>query len=284
MMRTLVLVDYSNTLYKSMHVHSNLFYKGVPTGGVYGFIAQIAKLVEDTEASHLLVCCDAKPYKRAELYPALKGNRKLLDEQTKTMFSVNRNLVNQFLETANIPIWSVRGYEADDLLYVAAARYRHRFDRIVIRSNDSDVFQAFELHGRAEICFSRNTKEKAYFTGSDFMSEYGVSPDMWPWVAALAGSHNGVRGIDRVGPKTAVKILNTGCLDQYKKSHPFVIGNYRICKLPLDTAIQHAKIPSVVPRLGYRRTVNFLSSLGIRVTPSMDTAFQLLSDGGGRHG
>lgn len=277
-MKTLGLVDFSNTLYKSIHVHKHLSHNGVFTGGLYGVVGQLATVVSATKARHVLVCCDRKPYFRKDKFPEYKAGRKS-DPEIAKMASVATKQVEGFLEAAGISMWAVKGYEADDLIYTAAYKYRNRFDRVVVRSSDSDLFQMFEIGGRASIEFSRQPG-KDYYSKKSFIEEFDAEGLDWAWVTALAGSHNAVPGISGVGIKTAVKILKQGKLVDYFKKYPFIRLNYEVCKLPYDDAILLAPTPSVVPKLRYRTAIKYLQGFGIKLTGAMSSAFDLLGEGG----
>jgi len=73
---TLLLIDFSNTVIRSLAVHQQLSFNDIPTGGLFGFVNQLANVVNMYKPDKILVCKDQPPYYRSKLYPEYKANRK----------------------------------------------------------------------------------------------------------------------------------------------------------------------------------------------------------------
>lgn len=274
--RALLLVDFSNTLWKGMFVNSGLSHNGIFTGGLYGFVSQLSRLVSELQTQNVLVCDDSKPYLRSDAFPQYKAGRSTDPEMAKAG-AVSRRLALEFLDAAGVPFWKVSGYEADDLLYCAVRRYRNRFRRIVVRSSDSDLFQIFELGGRAMVAFDRGrgTKGAERYLISDFRAEYDIAPAQWPEVLSLMGTHNAVPGIQGVGPKTALKIVRSGEFEEWNEG--VVPRNLKLIRLPYDRKILNTRPPGTRVRFNYRKVVGLLSKHGIKVSGNMHRAFETLT-------
>ena len=84
---------------------------GKYTNAVYGFLAILFKLIEDTNPKYMAVAFDLKaPTARHKLYEGYKANRKgMPDELAEQM-----PLIKEILKAMNIDIVEKEGYEADD--------------------------------------------------------------------------------------------------------------------------------------------------------------------------
>jgi 5'-3' exonuclease len=130
------------------------------------------------------------------------------------------------------------GYEADDLIAALCKRFTPKSkDDAIIVSSDADLFQLLS-NPRVSIW---NPQKKVLLTGEKFREKYGIDPTMWASVKAVAGClSDNIRGIDRVGEKTAIKFL-AGCLNPKTQAHRNIIlgnkrwaENKRLTELPLD--------------------------------------------------
>ena len=80
---------------------------------VYGFLNIMFKILEEEKADHLAVAFDLKePTFRHKMYDAYKGTRKPMPEELREQVP----LMKEVLASMNIPIMTLPGYEADDIL------------------------------------------------------------------------------------------------------------------------------------------------------------------------
>ena len=80
-----------------------------------------------------------------------------------------------------------------------------------------------------------------------FVAEFGITPDLWTWVLALTGSHNGVPGIKGVGPKTALKAITSP--DFTKVPRAIEYAAYIERNVPL-IVLPHPDIPdTIMPKI-----------------------------------
>lgn len=268
-MKTLLLIDFSNTVIRSLAVHPMLTSPhGEPTGGLFGFVGQIANQLSKHQPTHVLVCKDAPPYLRKKMYPTYKSDRaKNRDTEKSQNFFAAMNIsfkqVDECLKYLDIPAWSVPGLEADDLIAATIQRHVNDYDKIIILSNDDDLFQ---LLVHENVFLLKKNKEFGY---KEFKELYpDINPDMWLLVTALAGTHNAVSGIPRIGIKTAIKIINDDqkLIDVYEKHEDLIKQNLILIELPLagycvkDLVFMDLKTPVINETLFIR----FLDQYGIR--------------------
>lgn len=143
---------------------------------------------------------------RLNMYPEYKGNRKTDDpikqEQMKKHFS-NMNYTLKVLQ-AYFPCIKIKGIEADDIISWLSI---HKFDNCVILSADQDLLQLDRVQ------FSPNR--------ADFISleKLGFSSiKQFITAKAIAGDNSdNIKGLERVGMKTALKYLLKYDTDDYYK-------------------------------------------------------------------
>lgn len=165
-MKTLLIIDLNNMIYRYPYILPHLMYNGIYTGGLFGFTKQLCACINETLPHKILVADDYPPYKRNSL--GYKEDRKK-DCDIMKKIQDSRELCHNLLHRCQIPIIKSKGYEADDIIAEILSLTREQFKKIVIFSNDSDLYQFFHL---PEICFWRNTY--AYYR-SDFLNDYKKS-------------------------------------------------------------------------------------------------------------
>ncbi len=255
----LLLVDYNNIMYKAIFANLRLTYKGSFTGGVYGFIKQLIFSCNKNNINKIVVCKDSAPYIRKQILPDYKGDRKEKDEEFLLRLSQSKKFIDEFLSICNIQIDEFQGYEADDIIAQYCLKYCLSVNKIIIKSNDDDLFQLLKKN----IVLDRGKEN--YYTLDDFTKEYSIPTCKWIDVIALKGSHNNVKGINKVGIKTALKIVKDQDLfDKYYADYEQLINlNRSVIKLPYDKL--NIKLLDN-KKIDFKNLRMFLSNLGIRIT------------------
>jgi len=272
--KVLLVVDLSNQTYRACHVHAALTSASDEfTGGLYGFLSSIAKVIHDTQATHCVVAEDRRPYKRSELYPLYKQLRKSAqDPKLKERVEISKLQILEALKVIGIPSLGVPGFEFDDIAGHFSTKLRHRFKKIVLQSNDGDLFQLLRFpsvvvhrKGGGDVIDARM-----------LMRLTGWTPEQHTMVTALMGTHNDVAGIPGVAEKTADKILRSPeLMAKYRASYGEVIErNLKLIKLPYDGFPEDLPLPgptrSFVPRDLYR----YCAQYDITATKTMLDSFE----------
>jgi len=273
-MKNLLLIDFSNTVMRSMAVHSQLSWEGTPTGGLYGFVSQLAGQINKASITHIMVCKDHPPYLRKTDYPEYKEDRKTTEkpewyEHRKTTFSQ----VEIFLRLAGIQAYDQEGLEADDLIATIVDQQASQFDQVFILSNDDDLYQLL-AHDNVTLL-----KVSGNMDVAKFADKYpGISPEDWNYVTALMGSHNNVAGIPGVGIKTALKLVaqfrESGKYPAKMEQHKELIErNLKLVTLPYPSAAKIRYDVMDIPQLNQRALMRYLSQYGINYSGAMQNAF-----------
>jgi len=279
---TLLLLDFSNLFYRGLHVHLGLTYNGKPTGGLYGFIIQLVKLVLDFKPSMILLCGDSPPYLRAKEFPEYKARRK---KQTDEMWVITQHsltLLDNFFGILGEPLQKEKGLEADDLIAIYAGRYEREYEKIIVVSSDSDLYQLLDQSNL--YLYLGTADNRRMVTSTEFFDEYPFKrATTWVKVMAYTGGHNGLQGIHVVGEITAIRLLcNTEqkWIDkrrELKKNYGNRLKlNERLAVLPYPH-VKHEEF-CIAPREEYDQFLmrDFLRDTGIEFTVGMERAFDYL--------
>jgi len=246
------------------------------TGGLYGFWTTLAKTIRETQATHVALCRDVKPYKRSEAYPDYKLLRKAkADEDLLRMYSQSMKLVLESLEEGGFAPWGIPGFESDDLIGHCVGKYRFRFDRIIAASNDSDLYQLLGADN-----FSIYRKGKAdMVTGATLRDSFGkpLTPEQYMLMTALTGTHNDIAGIPGVGPVSALKaIRDPAWMRKYRDGHGAILErNLALIKLPHPEFPRTAALPTH-PGINPRALYRYLGRHDIEVTGAIANAIDQL--------
>lgn len=206
-MMTNLLIDCHYLCYRAMFTVGDLSYEDKPTGVVFGFLNQLLQLAEKFDYPEFLFAWDSKQSLRREVYPTYKIKDKELTpemaellEVAKPQFPIIRTSILPRMGFQNSFIQ--RGLEADDIIAKIVKQYF--FEEIVIISADNDLYQL--LTPRVKMY---NPKTKKFYTGDDFVKEFGITPATWSRVKALAGCDgDGVKGIKGIGEASVIKWMN----------------------------------------------------------------------------
>lgn len=271
-MSTLLAVDLSNQIYKAVATHQVLSHNGVFTGGLYGFLAMLAKAINKTGATDILLCRDMRPYVRSLLYPAYKATRaKSRDEDIYQLFNESMGRVVDLALEMGWPMLGIDGFESDDI--IAHCVRVDTFDDVVAMSNDSDLCQLLDMpfhiyKGAAMPLYGKK----------QFEEQWDMTTDQFRVALALMGTHNEVEGVGGIGPVNAKKILrNPAKLRRvYTMYGDIIARNLALIELPHRQFPAQVRIPTMKQRFDHRKLVRLVAKYDIDITGSMMQAFESL--------
>lgn len=228
-MKKLLIFDYNNLLIRGMAVVPFLSHKGKFTSGIFGMFKQMVSYTNKHRPDSIVVCTDTSPYERKLIYPDYK-RRGEPNEQFFAQLTESKNYCDDVLKRLGIPILTVAGMEADDLIANIAVQYNDKIEQIFIVSNDSDLYQLLEYRN---VILDKG--KLGYYTLNSFQEEYNIPIQDWVHILCLSGTHNAVPNLKHgIGVKTAIKIWydeqkRKELLDQYQQEYK---RNYSLIKLP----------------------------------------------------
>lgn len=217
MNRVWLLLDANFLAWRNFHALGELQSpEGVKQGVVYGLLRDVVNFQQLFGTKDVVFCWDGPESKRKEIYPGYKNNRapptpedaELRAELHRQIDLVRHDYLPALGYANN---FTAAGYEADDLV-AALAQWitlrscfpATRDETAVIISSDKDFCQCL-----TETVSIYNPKTRATTTIDSYMQKWGLTPDDWPHVLALAGdASDNIPGLAGVGYDTAARYVN----------------------------------------------------------------------------
>ena len=208
----LVLVDGSSYLYRAFHAMPSLATShGQPTGAVYGVVNMLRRILEggpDYPApDYIAVVFDARGKTfRDDLYADYKANRPPMPEALQGQIEP----LHEIIRALGIPLLSIPGVEADDVIGTLATRAGKAGLSVTISSGDKDFAQLV-----TDDVILVNTMDGSRLDPAGVEAKFGVAPSaIIDYLALMGDTSDNVPGVPKVGPKTACNWLKQhGSLD-----------------------------------------------------------------------
>lgn len=206
--KPLILVDGSSYLYRAFHALPPLTNsQGEPTGAVYGVINMLRRLLADYQPEHMAVIFDAKGKTfRDDLFAGYKAHRPIMPTELQAQIAP----LHAIIQAMGIPLLVVPGVEADDVIGTLACMAKAEGMPVLISTGDKDMSQLV----CPEITII-NTMTNTVLDEAGVKAKLGIDVSQVVDYFALVGDAvDNVPGVEKVGPKTAVKWLTAyGDLD-----------------------------------------------------------------------
>ncbi len=201
MNKTLLLVDGSSYLYRAFHAMPDLRNaEGAPTGAIYGMINMLRRLRQDYPAAYMACVFDAKGKTfRDDLYPEYKAHRPSMPEDLARQIEP----IHEAVRALGWPILMIEGVEADDVIGTLATQATTQGLTTVISTGDKDLAQLVNDHVTLVNTMSNETLDR-----EGVLAKFGVPPErIVDYLTLVGDTVDNVPGVEKVGPKTAVKWL-----------------------------------------------------------------------------
>ncbi len=221
--QTLLLVDGSSYLYRAFHAMPDL--RADPsdptspaTGAIRGMINMMTSLKKEVRAQYAVCVFDAPgPTFRDEIYPDYKANRSPMPPDLRAQIEP----IHTVVKLMGWHVLAVPGVEADDVIGTLAHRADQQGIEAIISSGDKDLSQLVNENIWVMDTMSGKKRDIAGVT-----QEFGVPPSLMLDYQTLVGDTvDNVPGVEKVGPKTAVKWLTEyGNLENVIKAAPSIKG------------------------------------------------------------
>ncbi|WP_315359766.1 DNA polymerase I [Neisseria bacilliformis] len=199
--KTLLLVDGSSYLYRAYHAMAQLTAPdGAPTGALYGVLNMLRRLRADYAHDYCAVVFDAKGKNfRHEMFADYKATRPPMPDDLRPQAEALPDLVRLM----GWPVLVVPQVEADDVIGTLAAQGGDAGWNVVVSTGDKDMAQL--VNERVTLV---NTMSGETLDMEGVKTKFGVRPDQIRDYLALMGDKvDNVPGVEKCGPKTAVKWL-----------------------------------------------------------------------------
>ncbi|WEN43793.1 DNA polymerase I [Thauera sp. GDN1] len=207
-MPTLLLVDGSSYLYRAFHALPDLRNaQGEPTGAIRGVLSMLRRLESDYKAEFRACVFDAKGKTfRDDWYPEYKSHRPPMPDDLRAQIAP----LHEAVQAEGWPLLAVEGVEADDVIGTLTRQALERGWEVVISTGDKDLTQLVRPGVRWV-----NTMSEEVLDEAGVEAKFGVPPErIVDYLALVGDTVDNVPGVEKCGPKTAVKWLTEyGTLD-----------------------------------------------------------------------
>ncbi len=180
--------------------------KGENTSAAWGVVNFLQRLFANHRPEYIGWVHDSGLSFRHETYPAYKATREKLTEELQADFNRGMERISEILDAFQIPVITLKGYEADDVIGTLASQCSQASMNVVIVSGDKD-FQQLVRPGVWLLNPGRggpaNVEEQ--WVGPENANErLGVPPDrVVDYLAHVGDSSDNVPGVPGIGDKTA---------------------------------------------------------------------------------
>ncbi|HRH73037.1 MAG TPA: DNA polymerase I [Zoogloea sp.] len=218
-MPTLLLVDGSSYLYRAFHALPDLRNSaGEPTGAVRGVLSMLRRLESDYKAEYRACVFDAKGKTfRDDWFPDYKAQRPPMPDDLRAQIEP----LHEAVKAEGWPLLMEEGVEADDVIGTLTRQAVEAGWEVVISTGDKDLTQLVQPGVRWVNTMSEEVLDEAGVT-----AKFGVPPNLIvDYLTLIGDTVDNVPGVEKCGPKTAVKWLTEyGNLDNLVASADKVGG------------------------------------------------------------
>ncbi len=197
----LLLVDGSSYLYRAYFAMPDLRSpEGAPTGAIFGIVNMLRRLAADYPSAHRACVFDA-PGKtfRDDWYPEYKATRTAMPDELRMQIAP----IHEVIKLMGWAVLMVPLIEADDVIGTLAKQAEAKGHTCLISSGDKDLTQLVSDHVTMVDTMGMKTYDRA-----GVKEKFGVEPEqIIDYLTLVGDTVDNVPGVSKVGPKTAVKLL-----------------------------------------------------------------------------
>ncbi|WP_042302782.1 DNA polymerase I [Paraburkholderia kururiensis] len=206
--KTLLLVDGSSYLYRAYHAMPDLRGPdGEPTGALYGMINMLRRMRKEVTAEYSACVFDAKGKTfRDDWYPEYKAHRPPMPEPLTKQIEP----IHVAVRALGWPLLMIDGVEADDVIGTLAREAERHGMNVIVSTGDKDLAQLVTNHVTLVNTMTNETLDR-----DGVIARFGVPPErIVDYLSLVGDTVDNVPGVEKCGPKTAVKWLTQyGTLD-----------------------------------------------------------------------
>ncbi len=196
----LLIVDGSSYLYRAYHAMMDLKNShGLHTGALYGLVSMLRKLKEAYPSTYCACIFDDKEKTfRHDMYPQYKANRPPMPQALIEQLEH----VDELVKGLGWLIIRIPKIEADDVIGTLA-KYGQSYMQVLIATCDKDMAQL--VNDKIHLI---DTMKNTYMDIEGVKGKFNLEPrQIIDYLALMGDTSDNVPGIEKVGPKTAVKWL-----------------------------------------------------------------------------
>ena len=293
MQKKLVIIDGSSLLFRAFYALPPTMTApdGTPTNAIYGFLRMLLGLYRDLDPEYMAVTFDKDRHTfRTEMYDGYKATRKPAPDELVPQF----DLIIDVLRTMGVAVYSIPGYEGDDVLGTLSARYENELP-VNIVTGDRDALQ-LSSDQTTVLLTQKGITNMARMTPEAIMEKYHITPSQVIDIKALMGdTADNIPGVPGIGEKTALQLLTEykdldnlyAHVEEIKgarkkkliENKDMAYLSYKLATIkrdvPLDTTLEDMKQPIHIEEMR-----KIFSTLGIRMIDEFANLprFRMLSE------
>ena len=217
--KRLVLLDAHAIIHRAYHALPDFATSsGEPTGALFGVVTMLIKIIEELKPDYIVACFDL-PGKthRHEAYDEYKGTRKKIDENLVLQLNRSKDIFTAW----GIPMYSLPGFEADDILgTIAEILKKDKEIQIIIASGDMDTLQLVRGEDVEVYTLKKGIRDTILYDEKAVMDRFGFEPLLLPDFKGLRGDpSDNIIGVKGIGEKTATSLITTfGSIEKIYKA------------------------------------------------------------------
>lgn len=200
--------------------------RGENTSAAWGVVNFLQRLLSTHRPDYLGWVHDSGLSFRHERYPAYKATREKLGEELQADFDRGMERIAGLLDAYNIPVITLAGFEADDVIGTMAKLGVNAGLEVVVVSGDKD-FQQLVRPGVRLLNPGRGGPagvEEQWVTTENASERLGVPADrVTDYLALVGDSSDNIPGVKGIGDKTAVELVASyGSLENILANAPSI--------------------------------------------------------------
>lgn len=178
--------------------------QGQPCGATYGFALTLRRILEQERPERIAVAFDPPgPTFRHQQYSDYKATREKIPDELVAQLDGLRELVRAH----GIPIFEVKGFEADDVIGTLAKQGAEKGWQVLIVSGDKDMMQLVNERVSLYNVFKKDVDVELQ-SFEAVKEKFGVAPEHVIDVLAVMGdASDNVPGVKGIGEKGAMKLI-----------------------------------------------------------------------------
>jgi len=228
-MKRLLLIDTSALFHRSRSALGRACGElttsaGIPVTGTLGFLNAMFAIMAENNYSCVIPCSEGGNNWRKKESSEYKATRTSADI---AHYADQSLLLEEVLPTLGMTVAKAPGYEADDVI-AHISRHSNMYDEVHILTCDKDLLQL--VTNKVKVLLFSSAKKIELVDIDGVIRHFGVFPAEVKYFKALNGDpSDNVAGIPKIGPKTAIKIIEES---RPTEAFPEFTGADRICLHP----------------------------------------------------
>lgn len=207
-MKKLFLLDAYALIYRAYYAfikNPRINSKGVNTSAILGFVNTLEEVINKYEPSHIGIAFDpAGPTFRHDKFETYKAQREATPEDIKLSVPIIKEIIRAY----NIPIFEVKGYEADDVIGTLAKQANEKKIETYLMTPDKDYAQLVDEY----VSMFRpkyGDKEYEILGPEEVKKKYNLEhqSQVVDLLGLMGDSADNIPGCPGVGIKTAQKLI-----------------------------------------------------------------------------